>query len=96
MKDPEKEWNIPPSPVSTRQLLEAQYTLPLYPVFRRIPRTYDLSKDPHEWKNLAADLKNKRILEEHEAHLPKKEHPILPGGSTAQRLRSSQRQHQKD
>ena len=43
---------------------------------------YDLSKDPHEWKNLAADPKNKLIIEEHASHLPEKQHPILPGRST--------------
>ena len=43
---------------------------------------YDLSKDRHEWKNLAADPKNKPIIEEHASHLPEKQHPILPGIST--------------
>ena len=43
---------------------------------------YDLSKDPHEWKNLAADPKNKPIIEEHASHLPEKQHPILLGKST--------------
>ena len=43
---------------------------------------YDQNKDPHEWKNLAADPKNKPIIEEHASHLPEKQYPILPGRST--------------
>jgi len=43
---------------------------------------YDLEKDPHEWKNLAADPKYKETIARHKAFLPKTYHPLLAGQST--------------
>ena len=48
---------------------------------------YDHSNDPHEWNNLIAPGKTvsaglAAIVKHHRAQLPKKEHALLPGGST--------------
>ena len=83
MKNPEEEW---PHPAITSfglgnySVRTIRYRFIQYLDGSR--ELYDLSKDPHEWKNLANDPKNKSIVKEHAAHLPKKQHPILPGNST--------------
>ena len=43
---------------------------------------YDLSVDPHEWKNQIKSPDLAATIEKHRAHLPKKHHPILGKGST--------------
>ena len=83
MKNPKKEWNHPAITsfgLGNYSVRTTRYRFIQY--FDGSREFYDLSKAPHEWKNLASDPKNKSIIEEHAAHLPKKEHPILPGGST--------------
>ena len=83
MKDPKKEWNHPAITsfgLGNYSVRSTRYRFIQY--FDGSCELYDLSLDPHEWKNLATEPKNKTIIEEHAAHLPKKEHPILPGGST--------------
>ena len=83
MKNPKKEW---PHPAITSfglgnySVRSTRYRFIQY--FDGSRELYDLSKDPHEWKNLAEDPKNKSLIEEHLAHLPKKQQPILPGNST--------------
>ena len=83
MKNPKKEW---PHPAITSfglgnySVRSTRYRFIQY--FDGSRELYDLSKDPHEWKNLADDPKNKSLIEEHLAHLPKKQQPILPGNST--------------
>ena len=83
MKDPKREWNHPAITsfgLGNYSVRSTRYRFIQY--FDGSRELYDLSKDQHEWKNLASDPKNKSIIEEHATHLPKKEHPILPGGST--------------
>ena len=83
LKNPKKEW---PHPAITSfglgnySVRSTRYRFIQY--FDGSRELYDLSKDPHEWKNLADDPKNKSLIEEHLAHLPKKQQPILPGNST--------------
>ena len=83
MKNPKKEW---PHPAITSfglgnySVRSTRYRFIQY--FDGSRELYDLSKDPHEWKNLADDPKNKSLIEEHLAYLPKKQQPILPGNST--------------
>jgi hypothetical protein len=43
---------------------------------------YERKADPHEWKNIAGNPKNKAVLEKHRAQLPQTFHPILGKGST--------------
>ncbi|EMI16848.1 choline sulfatase [Rhodopirellula maiorica SM1] len=43
---------------------------------------YDLSKDPHEWTNLAANPEYEAIVQQHAAYLPTDQHPVLSGKST--------------
>jgi choline-sulfatase len=45
---------------------------------------YDLRSDPHEWHNLAADPRYAAVLGEHRQHLPRDDHPPVPG--SAQRI----------
>ena len=83
MKDPKREWKHPAITsfgLGNYSVRTTRYRFIQY--FDGSRELYDLSKDPHEWKNLAADPKNKKIIEEHASHLPKKQHPILPGRST--------------
>ena len=83
MKNPKREWEHPAITsfgLGNYSVRTTRYRFIQY--FDGSRELYDLSKDPHEWKNLAADPKNKSIIEEHEAHLPKKQHPVLHGSST--------------
>ena len=83
MKNPKKAWAHPALTsfgLGNYSVRSTRYRFIQY--FDGSRELYDLSKDPHEWKNLAADPKNKLIIEEHASHLPKKQHPILPGRST--------------
>jgi arylsulfatase A-like enzyme len=43
---------------------------------------YDRQTDPHEWKNIEGNPKNKAVLEKYRAQLPQTFHPILGKGST--------------
>jgi choline-sulfatase len=43
---------------------------------------YDHRTDPHEWTNLASDPQHTETIAAHAAHLPTREHPLLPGNST--------------
>ncbi|MEM6471413.1 MAG: sulfatase [Planctomycetota bacterium] len=43
---------------------------------------YDLSVDPHEWKNLAPNPEYQEIISSHQQFLPTDLHPVLPGNST--------------
>ena len=83
MKNPKKAWAHPALTsfgLGNYSVRSTRYRFIQY--FDGSRELYDLSKDPHEWKNLATDPKNKPIIEEHASHLPEKQHPILPGRST--------------
>lgn len=43
---------------------------------------YDCKNDPHEWTNLASSKDHQQIIADHALHLPKIQHPVLPGKST--------------
>ncbi|GAB5407004.1 MAG: sulfatase [Aureliella sp.] len=43
---------------------------------------YDLESDPHEWTNIVSLPENEKIVAQHVVHVPKEQHPILPGQST--------------
>ena len=83
MKDPNREWKHPAITsfgLSNYSVRTTRYRFIQY--FDGSRELYDLSEDPHEWKNLAANPENKTIIEEHAAHVPEKQHPVLPGRST--------------
>lgn len=83
MKNPKMEWKHPAITsfgLGNYSVRSTRYRFIRY--FDGSQELYDLSDDPHEWNNLAAKPKFKSIIQQHSAHLPKKEHPILPGGST--------------
>jgi arylsulfatase A-like enzyme len=43
---------------------------------------YDITADPHEWKNLVANPTLKTLVDQHRAELPKTYHQVLGSGST--------------
>jgi arylsulfatase A-like enzyme len=51
---------------------------------------YDLSKDPHEWQNLAGESQYASVLEEHRGWLPKIDRP--PAAGSASRVLTYDRQ----
>ncbi len=83
MKNPEQVWDHPAVTsfgVGNFAIRTARYRFIHY--YDGSRELYDLSQDPHEWKNLASDPKFKDVIAKHSAMLPKKQHPVLPGDST--------------
>ncbi|MFN3168405.1 MAG: sulfatase [Phycisphaeraceae bacterium] len=42
---------------------------------------YDHDRDPNEWENLAGRPEYVGVIAEHRAHVPKRDHPALPGNA---------------
>ena len=83
MKNPRREWSHPAITsfgLGNYSVRSTRYRFIQY--FDGSRELYDLSKDPHEWKNLIKIPKMKSAIVEHAAFIPKKQHPILPGNST--------------
>ena len=83
MKNPRREWSHPAITsfgLGNYSVRSTRYRFIQY--FDGSRELYDLSKDPHEWKNLIKIPKMKSVIMEHTAFIPKKQHPILPGNST--------------
>jgi len=83
MKNPRREWSHPAITsfgLGNYSVRSTRYRFIQY--FDGSRELYDLSKDPHEWKNLIKIPKMKSVIMEHTAFIPKKQHPVLPGRST--------------
>ena len=83
MKNPQREWNHPAITsfgLGNYSVRSTRYRFIQY--FDGSRELYDLTKDPHEWKNLIDNPKMKQVIQEHASFIPQKQHPILPGNST--------------
>ena len=83
LQDPEAEWNHPaitsfgPGNYSVRS---TRYRYIQYHDGSR--ELYDHESDPHEWNNLIENSDLASVVQSHQAHIPAKEHALLPGKST--------------
>ena len=83
LKNPKQDWKHPAITsfgLGNFAIRSARYRFIEYHDGSR--ELYDLSKDPHEWTNLASNPEYADIITEHTAFLPTIQHPVLPGDST--------------
>ncbi len=83
MKNPNKAWEHPA--ITTFGLGNVAIRSTRYRFIEYVDGSrefYDLSKDPHEWTNLASNPEYAELIAQHAAFLPKDQQPILEGEST--------------
>lgn len=83
LNNPHHEWNHPAITSFGRGNFAVRSTRYRFIQYHDGSRElYDLTSDPHEWTNLASSSQHQKVIAEHVAHLPKNQHPVLPGNST--------------